>query len=332
MPLSLGIGAGLAHGKGGGGPIDTPTIAVVSPVTNPPSFNVGLTVVGPKAVVAGDFVELRIDGGTTYTSSALSAGDILAGTISIANGTLSSGVHTADARIRRGSGGSAIYSAWSASTSYTISTPPTATYVSTGTLTFSTNTFTKTGAGIGSASSTRLVIVAIGGPLASGRSISSATIGGVAATIHVDKQGNSSWAAIISAVVPTETTADIVLTMNLSVFNNAVYAVYTSDTANMSSQTPVTGNGTATAVASLAASSFSASANGFIVAITGSVSSSFKTPASLSDDKSDTFSTDVAFNGNILAGRANAIAGGTTIVTATWTGSFDACIAAASWR
>lgn len=105
--------------KGGGvsWAVGTPTIAVVSPVANPPSFDIGLDIVGVDAVAVGDVIKLRIDGGTTYSSAALTSGDLIAGTITLANGTLSAGAHTADASVWRGG---VQVSAWSSVSNYTI--------------------------------------------------------------------------------------------------------------------------------------------------------------------------------------------------------------------
>lgn len=80
--------------------------------------------------------------------------------------------------------------------------------------------FTFTAQPIGTASATRRVVVAIGygGPAAPG-AISSVTIGGVTATIDVDSGAltNNRRVAIASAVVPTGTTADVVITFGVTV-------------------------------------------------------------------------------------------------------------------
>ena len=73
--------------------------------------------------------------------------------------------------------------------------------------------FTFSGKSIGTAATDRHVIVAVYWLAASSRTISSATIGGVAATIAVqgaDTDGNG----IIIAAVPTGTTADIIITLS----------------------------------------------------------------------------------------------------------------------
>lgn len=91
---------------------------------------------------------------------------------------------------------------------------------------------TLTGHSIGAARSDRLVVVRIVGTRAgnTGRTLSSATIGGVAATILTQKTCNSAGkncnvVAIIAAIVPTGTTADIALTWSGAMDNNIVQVV-----------------------------------------------------------------------------------------------------------
>lgn len=91
-------------------------------------------------------------------------------------------------------------------------------------------TYTFSAYGIGAASSSRRVIAYITGETesASGRTLSSATIGGVSATIDAQitaGSSNSVVSAIISATVPTGTTADIVATFSGAMQSAAVAAV-----------------------------------------------------------------------------------------------------------
>lgn len=90
-------------------------------------------------------------------------------------------------------------------------------------------TYTFTAVDIGTASSTRLVVVTVqgrGNPLAN-RTISSATIGGVSATL-VSNQSGGNPSAIISAVVTTGTTADVVITWSagMSICIIGSYSLY----------------------------------------------------------------------------------------------------------
>lgn len=88
-----------------------------------------------------------------------------------------------------------------------------------GTTDDSTNqtTYTFAGAAIGAADATRRVVVAFHW-YSTGISISSATIGGVSATIHAQVQSspgtNGGHCGLLSALVPTGTTATIAVTLS----------------------------------------------------------------------------------------------------------------------
>lgn len=88
-----------------------------------------------------------------------------------------------------------------------------------------------TGAAIGAASSSRRVLVVVFHNNLTSRTVASATIGGVAATVHKGSVDNGgSWDVfVISAVVPTGTTADIVMTMSGSLFSGMYFHVFTFD-------------------------------------------------------------------------------------------------------
>lgn len=74
---------------------------------------------------------------------------------------------------------------------------------------------TASGVAIGTADANRLVVVAIGGRYDSGAGYSTVTIGGVSATIHDQTDSNSDEriVCIASAIVPTGTTANVVVTL-----------------------------------------------------------------------------------------------------------------------
>lgn len=87
-------------------------------------------------------------------------------------------------------------------------------------------TYSFASAAIGVADATRRVVVVVHwGESASTRSLSSATIGGVAATIHAQTSGVTRGVAIISALVPTGTTATIALTFS-GAMQRAAIGVY----------------------------------------------------------------------------------------------------------
>jgi len=98
-------------------------------------------------------------------------------------------------------------------------------------------TYTFTTRAIGTAANTRRVIVFVG---QSTSTIASATIGGITATLDV----NNSGSGFISAIVPTGTTATIVVTLNAGVVRCgiAVWAAYGLVNSSATAVTSVTTN------------------------------------------------------------------------------------------
>ena len=105
-------------------------------------------------------------------------------------------------------------------------TPPSLTFIGQTADTADLTTYTFTNHAIGAADVTRRVVVAVslGFLAASSQTLASATIGGIAATIHV-QVGSGDCVAFISALVPTGTTATIVVTASAAARRAAV-AVY----------------------------------------------------------------------------------------------------------
>lgn len=108
-----------------------------------------------------------------------------------------------------------------------------------------TATYTISNYGIGAASSTRRVIVGVHygefGTNQSARSIVSATIGGVAAAIdaQVSRAGSrAAGSAVISATVPTGTTANIVINFDAALENRVALTVYGIAVDNLQSVAP----------------------------------------------------------------------------------------------
>ena len=73
------------------------------------------------------------------------------------------------------------------------------------------STYTFSAQPIGAASATRRVVVGVSRRLP--RAINSATIGGVSATIDADASASNNRVSLISAVVPTGTTATVTITL-----------------------------------------------------------------------------------------------------------------------
>jgi hypothetical protein len=140
------------------------------------------------------------------------------------------------------------------------------TYVGDGTFTSSGNTYTATGVNLGSAFSTRLVIVPV--DLQFACTITSATIGGVTATINyipAEESAGDECVDFISATVPSGSTGDIVLNMSgTTMYGTGYYGVYTIDGSTLSSLTPTTGTASTTGSTS-ETPSVSATAGGFVL-------------------------------------------------------------------
>lgn len=94
--------------------------------------------------------------------------------------------------------------------------PMAASFVTNGMTPSGSNPYTFSGVSIGDAAGDRLVVVAIGWGTSGTVTVSSATIGGVSASIAAQTTGTNVGIALIYAVVPSGTTADIVVTMSTS--------------------------------------------------------------------------------------------------------------------
>lgn len=109
------------------------------------------------------------------------------------------------------------------------STTPFYTYNTTVSSTTNSTSYTFSSVNIGTAASNRLVvIVVLGRPtVVASRIINSATIGGVSATL-VSNESSGNPAAIISAVITSGTTADVVINWNSSMDNCVIssYSLY----------------------------------------------------------------------------------------------------------
>lgn len=208
-------------------------------------------------------------------------------------------------------------------------TLPEVTFIATASLVQSSGVYTATAANIGTASATRKVIVVASG---SGfRTTSSATIAGVAATIHVETVANNAWTAIYSANVSTGTTGDIVLTMSGSLTANQTCAVYTADTSAMISETPAVDTGTVSGGTSVTVNA-AETEGGFAVGGTGFTNGASKTAITVTG--TDTYTKDtVTVSGLYQFFHKNAIAAtGTGDATTAWTDSFTASSGVAVWR
>lgn len=112
--------------------------------------------------------------------------------------------------------------------------------------------------GVGSASADRYIIAAFGFRAAAGTTISSVTIGGVSATEAVFVENGTQHAAIYVALVPSGTTATVVI--NTSAICGFVYCTTNSIT-GIGSVTP---SSTASSIAAAPTAAMSCLANGAI--------------------------------------------------------------------
>lgn len=105
--------------------------------------------------------------------------------------------------------------------------PPTCAYVDGKEDPATLTNYSFTGVNFGAPSSTRRIVVCIAGYRDAGGTVASATIGGIAATIHLNTSLGNGSIAIVSAVVPTGTSGTVVI--NWSILQAAttidVYAV-----------------------------------------------------------------------------------------------------------
>lgn len=119
---------------------------------------------------------------------------------------------------------------------------------------------TFTGVSIGAADATRRVIVVIHGS-GTGGAVTAVTIGGISATIHASAVDVDDRSCIVSAAVPTGTTATIVVTYTGSAWDEMGIAVFRA--INLVSGTP---HATATDTVDVVSMSINIPTNGILVA------------------------------------------------------------------
>lgn len=194
-----------------------------------------------------------------------------------------------------------------------------------------------TNAPVGTASIDRLVVVALSWYVSgSSRTLSSATIGGIAATIvDSESDGNESGVAIISAVVPTGTTATVAMSFSGTVtrVSGGVYAVYNLKSTTATDADSTTGSGgfgsTTKSVTIDTLQDGIVIASGYIEASDGTTTITFS--AGVTEDYENV-------SGDFRANGGNALAASTSM-TVTMSGTNDDIfdnwtvgVCAASWR
>lgn len=189
--------------------------------------------------------------------------------------------------------------------------------------TFTTYSFTSVS--FGSASGTRRIVVGVTGGTDTDALLSSATIGGVAATIVQNVAAGSGStranAALLIADVPTGTSGTIAITWNAEMrrCGLGVWAVY-----NLQSSVPVaSGNSTGDP----GSTSINTSSGGVAIACAYSRVTNSVTWTNLTEDY------DEVYAGSRTQSGASAVTGGGSLsITATYANSTVAAMVAGSWR
>lgn len=191
------------------------------------------------------------------------------------------------------------------------------------------SSFTFTAQGIGTADTTRIVVVAIAHGVTGGISVSSVTIAGNLATQATGAAGDStggSFTDIWYLAVPTGTTANIVVNLSASQSRCAI-DVYS-----------VVGTGAAFSAANKAASINSSTeapvvtvpAGGGVIAVlnvhSSAVAGTVTNGGNLTIDQNG-----VAFGNSVIAAGSNTTASGSTTFTMNWTGATDNSMSVASF-
>ncbi len=147
--------------------------------------------------------------------------------------------------------------------------PPTLTKVGYTDLFASGTTLSNASVDIGDADANRLVIITAAG-VKFGRSTVGVTINGDPADIHFDVSAAGDqevWVMCFSKVVPTGTTAEVIVNMNDTMFGGFNAFVYTVDVTDLISATPSVGTAFTSADTSLTTSAYTETVDGFVLAV-----------------------------------------------------------------
>lgn len=201
------------------------------------------------------------------------------------------------------------------------------TFVGTGSLVHSGSAMIGTAASLGTATSTRFVIVAITAPQAANSTISSSTIAGLPATIDYQATAAGVEAvAFISALVPSGSSGDIVLNWSGTLYNDGTYAVYTINESSLASTTPTTGASN-TAGGTSETPTVSATAGGFVLG-----AYSFNNASGKNQTIPGGFTADDANSSRGFFHLGSVGTTGTTAATISWTGTYSSQSALATWH
>jgi hypothetical protein len=193
-------------------------------------------------------------------------------------------------------------------------------------------TKTFTAQGIGTAKTTRYVVVGVTGTGVSGFSISTLTVQGISATKAVETVGATrGFASIWIVAVPTGTTGDVVITWSGTVVRAGigVWAVY-----DIASATPTATNSGSVASGSGASNSVNVSANGVNISIAYDNGDNTQPPIPTWTGVTQRYNLNVAGDSNTGGDFTEGSAGETPrSISVAWTLSTTSreSIAGASW-
>lgn len=179
--------------------------------------------------------------------------------------------------------------------------------------------YTATSVSIGTAGTNRRVIVAYaGGGI---RNLSSATIGGVSATVHGSDTSGNGVAAFFSAIVPTGTTGNIVATASSSDFFDNYFIVWTIDDTEIDISSIVFTANDITSVTSTALS-YTATTGGVSLAAIGFQNgNSAKCPITINNSFVRDYQSD--FDGSLMGASLDGETAGSRTTTISWSGSYS---------
>jgi hypothetical protein len=210
--------------------------------------------------------------------------------------------------------------------------PPTFSYIGRSTNTANQTNYSFSSVGIGTAASDRLVVCVVSGvgSTSGERLVSSATIGEVSATIHVQSDTSTINTAIISAVVPTGTSATVDIRYNTSM-SNCVFDTFSLY--GLASTTPgaaprFRGDGSS----NIFTVSLNTETDGIVIA--GSRTGSSITSHDWSGSVGVVENTETTVESRVFSSAdIQVVTGGTAqTVTLTTSGNDDSWVMAATWR
>lgn len=229
MLLRIGIGVGVVDQQSTSGAALPPVLTWTSPSSdNTPDFTVDISL---TSAVAGNVVTLQIDTNssfpapTTYTHT-LTAPEILAGSFSMATGTIADGTYFARCRIT-GTG-------WSNTVTVTIATTPVRTHLAHKVAFTNVASTDFTNVDIGTAAANRFIVIAATGTNSAVPG-ATCTVGGVALT-RIAVQGSVNAAAIYGGLVTTGSgNQTVTIDFGVTSFENKAIEVWS--VTNLSSTT-----------------------------------------------------------------------------------------------